>query len=131
MPTASLRFADPEGLEHELRVGESGDAPLIADHPEVPRELALQGFDSVRAYSARPGASEGLLEALDFERRDGSVGGARRASAAASSPTTRRRPTAACRAPGRSTTSPGPRQMEEHERVARGGDGGRRAPDRR
>jgi len=67
----SLRFADPEGLVHELRVSEVSDEPLIADHPEVPREMALQGFDFVRAYSSRPGASEVLLEALNFERSDG------------------------------------------------------------
>ena len=30
------------------------DAPLVADHPEVPAELALQGFDGVRAFSAAP-----------------------------------------------------------------------------
>ena len=52
-----LRFADPEGLEHELQVVDtSGDAPLIADHPEVPAEHALQGFDAVRAYAADPAA---------------------------------------------------------------------------
>src|SRR5688572_26352588 len=36
-----LRFADPEGLAHELAVVETSDAPLIADHPEVPSEHAL------------------------------------------------------------------------------------------
>ena len=65
-----LRFADPEGLAHELRVSEVTDEPLIADHPEIPRKVALRGFDSVRAYSSRPEASESLLEALNFERRD-------------------------------------------------------------
>ncbi len=64
----SLRFSDPEGLGHELRVGLSGDDPLIADHPEVPAEMALQGFDGVRAYSAAPETSTGLLESLGFER---------------------------------------------------------------
>ncbi|HVQ57617.1 MAG TPA: VOC family protein [Solirubrobacterales bacterium] len=63
----SLRFADPEGLEHELAVLEVPDPPLIADHPDVPAELALQGFHAVRAYSAAPEASSGLLEALEFE----------------------------------------------------------------
>jgi glyoxalase family protein len=63
----SLHFADPEGLEHELFVADVPDAPLVADHPEVPRELALQGFHAVRAYAAAPGASSGLLEALEFE----------------------------------------------------------------
>jgi glyoxalase family protein len=63
----SLRFSDPEGLDHELAVVEVGDEPLIAEHPEVPAELALRGFHAVRAYSAAPGASQGLLEALEFE----------------------------------------------------------------
>ena len=61
-----LRFADPEGLEHALKVVATEDAPLIADHPEIPAEVALQGFDAARAYAARPEASDGLLEALGF-----------------------------------------------------------------
>src|SRR5690349_20828578 len=63
----SLRFADPEGLEHELAVVAVDDEPLIADHPEVPAELALQGFHAVRAYASVPDASSRLLEALEFE----------------------------------------------------------------
>ncbi len=63
----SLLFSDPEGLGHELAVVEVDDEPLIADHPEVPAELALQGFHAVRAFSADPDASRGLLEALEFE----------------------------------------------------------------
>jgi glyoxalase family protein len=63
----SLLFADPEGLDHELLVAEVTDAPLVADHPEVPRELALQGFHAVRAYAAAPDTSTALLEALEFE----------------------------------------------------------------
>ena len=62
-----LRFADPEGLAHELAVVEVDDEPLIADHPEVPAEMALRGFHAVCAYSAAPGASGRLLEALEFE----------------------------------------------------------------
>jgi glyoxalase family protein len=65
-----IRFADPEGLEHELLVDATDDDALIADHPEVPAEHALRGFDGVRAYSGDPGASAALLEqALEFERR--------------------------------------------------------------
>ena len=57
-----LRFADPEGLGHELAVVSTPDEPLAAEHPEIPRELALQGFDSVRAYAANPSPSGALLE---------------------------------------------------------------------
>jgi glyoxalase family protein len=66
-----LLFSDPEGLDHELLVVDVSDAPLIADHPEIPAELALQGFHAVRAYADVPDASAGLLEALEFERVDG------------------------------------------------------------
>jgi glyoxalase family protein len=57
-----LRFEDPEGLGLELAVVQSDDPPLVAEHPEIPTEHALQGFDSVRAYSAEPEASRSLLE---------------------------------------------------------------------
>jgi glyoxalase family protein len=67
----SLGFSDPEGLDHELLVVSVPDPPLVADHPEIPADLALQGFHAVRAYSAAPGASAGLLEALEFEPADG------------------------------------------------------------
>ena len=62
-----LSFSDPEGLSLELAVVETEDEPLIADHPEVPAEVALRGFDGVRAYSLNPEASRQFLEgALDF-----------------------------------------------------------------
>jgi glyoxalase family protein len=64
---ATLAFSDPEGLRQELRISTVADQPLLADHPEVPKEVALQGFDGVRAYSSRPDASTPLLEALAFE----------------------------------------------------------------
>jgi glyoxalase family protein len=57
-----LTFSDPEGLSLELAAVETEDAPLIADHPEIPSDLALQGFDSVRAFSADPNASRTFLE---------------------------------------------------------------------
>jgi glyoxalase family protein len=63
----SLRFSDPEGLDLELTVSAVDDEPLAAHAPDVPREMALQGFEAVRAYSADPGVSEALLgEALGF-----------------------------------------------------------------
>ena len=58
----ALRFADPEGLGHELAVIDTPDAPLIAEHPEIPAEMALQGFASVRAYADAPEHSAALLE---------------------------------------------------------------------
>ena len=67
-----LRFADPEGLTHELLIDPTDDEPLIADHPEIPAELALHGFHAVRAYSGDPEASRDLLErGLGFEPDNG------------------------------------------------------------
>ena len=57
----SLRFADPEGLGHELLVSDVND-PLTARHPDVPTEHALQGFLGVRAYSGAPEQSADLLD---------------------------------------------------------------------
>ena len=67
----SLIFADPEGLAHELVVDASGDEPLIAEHPEIPAAVALQGFEGVRAYSARPDDSASVLERLMGATRRG------------------------------------------------------------
>jgi glyoxalase family protein len=69
---ARLRFADPEGMGLEIGVVEIDDEPLVARHPEIPAELALQGFDGVRAYSGDPDASRPLLEdTLGFEPQGG------------------------------------------------------------
>lgn len=57
-----LEFEDPEGLRHRLVVSTVDDTPLLAEHPEVPAEHALQGFEAVRAFSADPEASAGVLE---------------------------------------------------------------------
>jgi glyoxalase family protein len=63
-----MRFADPEGLTHELAAVETDDEPLVAQHPEIPPELGLQGFDAVRAYSRDPERSRAFLEeTLQFE----------------------------------------------------------------
>jgi glyoxalase family protein len=58
----TLRFADFEGLTHELAVRPDVDEPLSAEHPDVPLEHALQGFDAVRAYTVDPERSKALLE---------------------------------------------------------------------
>jgi glyoxalase family protein len=68
---AALRFADFEGLRHELLVAEAGDPPLAARAPDIPAEHALLGFHGIRAYAALPERGAGLLEALGFARTDG------------------------------------------------------------
>jgi glyoxalase family protein len=70
----SLEFADPEGLRHRLALVARSDEPLIAEHPEIARDLALQGFDGVRAYTHDPERSRRFLEsALEFEPQGGGV----------------------------------------------------------
>jgi glyoxalase family protein len=70
-----VRFADPEGLGHALKVVETSDEPLTAEHPEIPSELALQGFDGAIAYASNPEASRPLLEeALGFQALPGETG---------------------------------------------------------
>jgi glyoxalase family protein len=66
-----VRFADPEGLAHELIMDASGDAPLVAVHPEVPADMAIRGFEGVRAYSFDPAGSARMLEGLMGAARAG------------------------------------------------------------
>ena len=66
-----LTLSDPEGLDLELAVVETGDEPLTAENPEIPTEHRIQGFDSVRAYTRDPEASRDFLAgALGFEGRE-------------------------------------------------------------
>jgi glyoxalase family protein len=85
-----LVFADAEGLGHELVVNTSGDEPLVAEHPEIPTEHALQGFGSVRAYSARPDLSgrlhEEVLGARQVDERTWEMRGERRGGTIAYDP---------------------------------------------
>ena len=80
----TLRFDDPEGLGLELVVSNAPDEPLVARHPEIAPEVALQGFDGVRAFARDPERSRGLLEQVmgfrplgtaDWELRGGQRGG--------------------------------------------------------
>ena len=58
----------------ELAVVETDDEPLVAEHPEIAPELALQGFEGVRAYATDAERSRQLLEeTLGFEPRGDSV----------------------------------------------------------
>jgi glyoxalase family protein len=66
----SLRFADPEGMGHELVVTAVSDPPLIAAHREVPAQFALQGFESVHSLVHAPERSEALVtQVLGFKAR--------------------------------------------------------------
>lgn len=67
----SVVFSDPEGLEHELVVNATGDAPLVASSPDIPAAHALQGFDGVRAYATDPARSGALLERVLGAERTG------------------------------------------------------------
>jgi glyoxalase family protein len=60
----SVRFSDPEHLDHELVVNATTDAALTAEHPEIPAEHRLQGFEGVRVYSHRPASTAEVLERL-------------------------------------------------------------------
>src|SRR5579884_2920776 len=40
----AIVFDDPEGLTLELRAEAVPDQPLVAKHPEIPPELAIQGL---------------------------------------------------------------------------------------
>jgi glyoxalase family protein len=71
--TGSLRFDDPEGLGLELTVSQADDEPLVAEHPEIPYELALQGFDAVHAYADPEPSKQFLEETLSFEPRGDGV----------------------------------------------------------
>ena len=53
------------------RSSTTADEPLVAEHPEIPAELALQGFDGVRAFAADARGEPRLLEeTLGFEPMD-------------------------------------------------------------
>ncbi|HEV1996921.1 MAG TPA: VOC family protein, partial [Candidatus Dormibacteraeota bacterium] len=60
-------FHDPEGLTLQLRHTETTETPLVPLTPEIPAELAVQGFDGVRAYTEDAARSRDfLMAAVDF-----------------------------------------------------------------
>ena len=69
-----VSFEDPEGMRLELRAVTTSDPPLRAEHPEIPAELALQGFDGVQAFAGDPDRSRSLFEdVLGFAPTGGSA----------------------------------------------------------
>jgi glyoxalase family protein len=57
----TLRFADYDGLAYELVVADPANAPLRAEHPEIPAEHAIVGLEGARAYSAFENVEEKVL----------------------------------------------------------------------
>lgn len=64
----SLLFEDYDGLRLEFFEAHAGNAPLRAEHPEVPAEHAIQGVEGARAYLGRglEADRELLTETLGF-----------------------------------------------------------------
>jgi glyoxalase family protein len=69
----ALRFADPEGLEHELVEADVPDEPLRARSTEVPDEHALQGFHAVYAGVPNVARSAALLTGTMGATGDGAT----------------------------------------------------------
>jgi glyoxalase family protein len=59
-----LRFADYDGLRLELVVSDLGNAPLTAEHPDIPAEYAIGGLHGARAYAAFAGVEDSVLTDL-------------------------------------------------------------------
>ena len=78
----SLRFADDDGLRLALVRSAADNAPLRAEHPEIPAEHAICGVEGARAYGVFAGVQENFLtDALGFRYEgEGSyvIAGARR-----------------------------------------------------
>ena len=124
----ALVFFDPEGLEHELVVVDVPDPPLIAEHPEVPAEHALQGFHAVRAYNSQPEVNDRLFEEAWASSASTTAGS--RAVRSGAAPTGPRPPPLTRPRQGAGSVhhvawSAG---MDEQEELARARGGGRRSP---
>jgi glyoxalase family protein len=60
----ALRFRDDDGLQLELVVADPRNAPLRADHPEVPEQHRITGLEGARAFGLFHGVEERLLTDL-------------------------------------------------------------------
>ena len=114
---ASCASPTPRGSSTSSSSTTSGDEPLIAEHPEVPAEHALRGFDGVRAYAAGRRAQPRAARAgARLRARRATAGRSAAPRAAAPTPTTRRRTQR--RHPGRGHGPP--RRLGVAARRARG-----------
>ena len=102
--SASTLIHDPEGLALELIVDDSGDEPLIAKHPEIPRGARPPRLRRRARLRRRPRPQRRVPRRA---RLHAGLGDAAASSAAASTSTTSRPRRAGCRAREPCTTSPG------------------------
>ena len=109
--TASLRFADYDGLRSSSWSPDDGNPPLRAEHPEVPAEHAILGVEGARAYAARTrrGPRAADRDARLHRGRRRRVPPRRRASATSTGRYDAATDERASRAPAPSTTSRGTR----------------------
>jgi glyoxalase family protein len=66
-----LRFEDYDGLKLELLVSDLGNAPLVANHPEIPAAHAIQGVHGARAYAVFHNVEDSILTDLLGFRHEG------------------------------------------------------------
>jgi glyoxalase family protein len=67
-----LHVEDYDGLKLELLISDLGNAPLVADHPDIPSEHAIQGLHGARAYAVFHNVEDSVLtELLGFTREAG------------------------------------------------------------
>jgi glyoxalase family protein len=59
-----LRFEDYDGLKLELLISDLGNAPLVANHPDVPEAYAIQGLHGARAYAVFHNVEDSILTDL-------------------------------------------------------------------
>jgi glyoxalase family protein len=59
-----LRLEDYDGLKLELRVSDLGNAPLVANHPDIPEAYAIQGLHGARAYAVFHNVEDSILTDL-------------------------------------------------------------------
>ena len=119
----------PKGSSSSWSSTTSGDAPLVATHPEIPEEHALRGFAGVRAYAVAPERERARSSTASASTPR--LGVARRHAQRLLRLRRRRRPSAASPAPAPCTTSRGRCRSTSTQAWRAEGDRGRRRSRRR
>ena len=113
----------PRGSSTSCSCPTTDDEPLIAEHPEIPAEHALQGFDGVRAYSSDPDAQPVAARGDDGLRAAAVSSSGRRGATSRRLHVRLRRAARGARRPGRRapcTTWPGRPRRRSTRRGATG-----------